>query len=333
MATHPDATQQFARTIEDILGDSGITFDAVTARIKTLPSLLNKVDKKTSDGEWFIPGGFDDAYDFIGVRVTTFHSTEIPEIRRVLEQHFHIDRVVDKAAETRVAGGFGYGSLHLICRIPDIPEDSTHILIHDLAEYSGQVMEVQIRTVLQHAWAEFEHDIRYKGPNTGSDPRIDRAFTLAAGLIELADQQFDQIAAISNHNPRATDSSDDAPLSADILPGVLTVILGPQFPRSRSEYYRYAYAMLAAHEIRDVGGLRELLSTDLAEDVRNVMHPDFPPGQVRMVDDVLLARYGRDHIKKTVSIGDHGDTRSGRLGNRWKKLLDAGLGAAHRPDN
>lgn len=192
------------------------------------------------------------------------------------------------------------------------------------------MMEVQIRTVLQHAWAEFEHDVRYKGPNTGSDPRIDRAFTLAAGLIELADQQFDQIASIANQTPRATDSSDDASLSPEILPGVLTVILGPLFPRSKSEYYRYAYAMLAAHGITDVGGLRELLSNDLAEAVRSVMHPDFPPGQVRMVDDVLLARYGRDHIKKTVDIGDHGETRSGRLGNRWKKLLDAGLGAASK---
>ncbi|MDU7504356.1 MAG: GTP pyrophosphokinase family protein, partial [Corynebacterium kroppenstedtii] len=166
--------------------------------------------------------------------------------------------------------------------------------------------------------------------NTGSDPRIDRAFTLAAGLIELADQQFDQIASIANQTPRATDSSDDASLSPEILPGVLTVILGPLFPRSKSEYYRYAYAMLAAHGITDVGGLRELLSDDLAEAVRSVMHPDFPPGQVRMVDDVLLARYGRDHIKKTVDIGDHGETRSGRLGNRWKKLLDAGLGAASK---
>lgn len=225
-SAHPLAAKQFARTIEDLLGDSGIAFDAVTARIKALPSLLDKVEKKTATGEWFFPHGFDDAYDFIGVRVTTFHSTEIPEIRRVLEQHFQIDRIVDKAAETRIAGGFGYGSLHLICRIPDITSDSTNILIQELAEYSGQMMEVQIRTVLQHAWAEFEHDVRYKGPNTGSDPRIDRAFTLAAGLIELADQQFDQIASIANQTPRATDSSDDATLSPEILPGVLTVILG-----------------------------------------------------------------------------------------------------------
>ena len=53
---------------------------------------------------------------------------------------------------------------------------------------------VQIRTVLQHAWAEFEHDIRYKGtvPEEHA-PELDRRFTLAAGLIELADREFSAI--------------------------------------------------------------------------------------------------------------------------------------------
>ena len=53
---------------------------------------------------------------------------------------------------------------------------------------------MQIRTVLQHAWAEFEHDIRYKGtiPEEHA-PDLDRRFTLAAGLLELADQEFSTI--------------------------------------------------------------------------------------------------------------------------------------------
>ena len=55
----------------------------------------------------------------------------------------------------------------------------------------GRRASVQIRTVLQHAWAEFEHDIRYKGsvPEAHA-PDFDRRFTLAAGLIELADREF-----------------------------------------------------------------------------------------------------------------------------------------------
>ena len=51
-----------------------------------------------------------------------------------------------------------------------------------------------MRTVLQHAWAEFEHDIRYKGTVPEEHARdFDRRFTLAAGLLELADQEFTTI--------------------------------------------------------------------------------------------------------------------------------------------
>ena len=55
---------------------------------------------------------------------------------------------------------------------------------------------VQIRTVLQHAWAEFEHDIRYKGvvPDEHAFD-LDRRFTLAAGLLGLADREFSAIRA------------------------------------------------------------------------------------------------------------------------------------------
>lgn len=48
--------------------------------------------------------------------------------------------------------------------------------------------------MLQHAWAKFEHDIRYKGTipvEHASD--LDRRFTLAAGLLELADREFSTI--------------------------------------------------------------------------------------------------------------------------------------------
>ena len=59
---------------------------------------------------------------------------------------------------------------------------------------AGAASQVQIRTVLQHAWAEFEHDIRYKGTVPDEHARdFDRRFTLAAGLLELADQEFSTI--------------------------------------------------------------------------------------------------------------------------------------------
>jgi hypothetical protein len=54
--------------------------------------------------------------------------------------------------------------------------------------------EIQIRTVLQHAWAEVEHDLGYKPAVDGSDEVVPeiirRRFSRIASLLEIADQEF-----------------------------------------------------------------------------------------------------------------------------------------------
>ncbi len=141
---HPDAATQLAAEIEDLLGDAGVTFDRVTARIKTWESLKAKAKKTTPSGENVYPEPWTDIHDIVGVRVTTFHSTEIPIAVDVLTRSFTLLRSVNKTAQTQIAGDFGYGSHHLILEIPEGTDG-----LDDLA---GTVFEVQIRTVLQHAW-------------------------------------------------------------------------------------------------------------------------------------------------------------------------------------
>ena len=71
---------------------------------------------------------------------------------------------------------FGYLSLHYICRVPDFP----------------YAFEVQMRTILQHAWANMNHDIGYK---TGVEVPKEylRNMNRLAGMLELVDEQFSQI--------------------------------------------------------------------------------------------------------------------------------------------
>lgn len=310
---HPGAADDFEGEIEDLLSDAGVTFDRVSARVKSWPSLKAKA-RRRSDNELDYPNPWEDIHDIIGVRVNVFHSTEIPLALDVLSEAFTVIRSVDKAAETRVAGGFGYGSHHLVL---EVPESST-----DLSHYVGQHFEVQVRTVLQHAWAEFEHDIRYKQGTDELDPQVDRAFTLAAGLIELADQQFDQIAAL-----RAPDTGTnpiDVELSAETLPGILAMLLANRFPRSRSEHYRWLEELLTDNGITTVSELASLLSVNDIETVSEAMRYRFPPGQVRLIDDLLLRRFGEQHIERTGSTGNRADQRPRRLRARLKSIRSRG---------
>ena len=105
-------------------------------------------------------------------------------------------------------------------------------------------MQVQLRTVLQHAWAEFEHDIRYKGTVPAEHAsEFDRRFTLAAGLLELADQEFSAIRE-RLRGAAPTETADDDPR---IAPRELAAFLAGQYADagwSRTDHYAWISGLL-----------------------------------------------------------------------------------------
>ena len=321
---YPNAAADFLGAIEDVLSDAGLTYDHVTARVKEWRSLRSKSRKRRPDGTLMYPHPWQDIHDLIGVRVTTYHSTEIPRIIEALTEVFEVRRSVDKTAQTRVSGSFGYGSHHLILRVP--PARVAPVL----QAYAGREFEVQIRTVLQHAWAEFEHDIRYKRRgNTGKlAPEVDRAFTLAAGLIELADQQFDLIAAQQSATDTTAPIDLDVKFTAETLPGIIALLHGNTIPQSRLEHYHWLEELLHAHGLTTVAQLTELMSPANLEQVKTALHYTFQPGQVRIIDDLLLAAFGEEHIAKTGTTGNFPAQRPARLRHRLALINTArsGLG-------
>ena len=73
----------------------------------------------------------------------------------------------------------GYKSVHIVEKLGKQRAD--------LVEYKGIYdlkFEIQIRTVLQHAWAELTHDRSYK-IDVVLPPHIQRKINLHAGLLEL----------------------------------------------------------------------------------------------------------------------------------------------------
>uniref|UniRef100_UPI0025E50721 GTP pyrophosphokinase n=1 Tax=uncultured Corynebacterium sp. TaxID=159447 RepID=UPI0025E50721 len=246
LSGHPTVTDDIRRVLSDELDDAGISYDQVSVRIKDRRSFLTKL--RNPDFPEY--RDFESAHDVIGIRVTVFTTSEIPLLVGVMRNLFAVEDVVDKARKARAEGSFGYASRHVIARLD--PDRLPGLAGTDL---DGRLVEIQLRTILQHAWAEFEHDIRYKNPDGDLPVEVHRAFTLAAGLIELADGQFDEIQHIVSSE---VDAPEDAELTATTLPGVLTMILGTTFPTSKAEYYTFAVDMLAAHGITTIGELTVL---------------------------------------------------------------------------
>ena len=121
------------------------------------------------------------------MRVITYVQRDIDAVAGLLAEQFTVLDDRDLGEETAAAGRFGYASRHLLVSRRRRRRRPT-------AYDPLFCASIQLRTVLQHAWAEFEHDIRYKGTVPPEQvPDLDRRFTLAAGLLELADREFEAI--------------------------------------------------------------------------------------------------------------------------------------------
>ena len=163
--------------LSDIVNDMGLTVLTVEHRVKAEKSLAGKLER---NGDYY--NVFEDLTDILGCRIVCFLSDEIDAIGKKVEESFVIDweNSSDKRALIK-DDTFGYLSLHYICSLPfgDKWPD----------EICGKKFEIQIRTILQHAWSAIHHDIGYKS-DFGVPRDIRRQFARLAGLLELADDEF-----------------------------------------------------------------------------------------------------------------------------------------------
>ena len=169
--------------IKKFFDEAGIVVAGIEHRVKTEASLAGKLALK---GEKY--RDIYDVTDIIGLRVITFYADDVDRVASVMEHHFGIDweNSVDKRT-AHDTDSFGYLSLHYIFRVPKkLYYRRGHPELNKLR------FEVQMRTVLQHAWANMNHDTGYK---SGVEvPRIYlRQLSRLAGILELVDDEFGRL--------------------------------------------------------------------------------------------------------------------------------------------
>jgi len=283
------ATAGWVTLIRTLLDDAGIDYLSVTGRTKSVASFAAKANR-TQDGRAVYADPLHEVTDQIGVRVITYVHNDVAAVAELLDDELTILDDRDLGEETARAGRFGYASRHLLVRT-DAGEDGLH------ADLVGERASVQVRTVLQHAWAEFEHDIRYKG-NVPEDAAadLDRRFTLAAGLIELADREFATI----RERIQAAAPGSTAEADADHIVGqeLATFLAGHYSDAgwSHTDHYDWIADLLAQLGIDTIDDLADLLTSVDADAVIRRMGYRYPAGAVRRLDDALLAIFGEQYV-------------------------------------
>lgn len=158
-----------------------IVYHSITSRAKTRESLQKKIERKGYTS-------LDLATDLCGLRVITFLESETKIVENYLRSIFSIDESnsedkSDNLGEDKV----GYKSIHLVGTLPE-----NLLLLPEFERFRDLKFEIQVRTILQHAWAEVEHDKNYKFSGQ-LPPDIKRRFKLLAGFLEIADREFESI--------------------------------------------------------------------------------------------------------------------------------------------
>ena len=179
--------ERFAREVEHqlrcILEEEGIVCNAITSRVKERDSLTQKIDVKSDKYK-----SLSEVTDIAGIHIITYYDSDVERAAKIVEREFCVDK--ENSINKREALGpekFGYCSVHYV-----VSMNEDRLKLPENRGYAGIKCEIQIRTVLQHAWAEIEHDLGYKS-EIDIPKDIRRSFSRLAGLLEVADKEFQEI--------------------------------------------------------------------------------------------------------------------------------------------
>lgn len=178
-------TENLRGLIYVLTRSQGIDSISIESRTKDIESFDAKIGRESKAGKY---SHVTNITDLSGIRIVVYYLDDVIKICNLIEENFEIDiaNSVNKNVSIE-ADRFGYLSIHYVASHNslrcDLPENK---------QFSGMKAEIQIRTVLQHAWAVLDRRLRYN--NEDDIPReIRRKFFRISALLEAADENLSEI--------------------------------------------------------------------------------------------------------------------------------------------
>jgi ppGpp synthetase/RelA/SpoT-type nucleotidyltranferase len=286
--------------LEDRIKTFGLKVASVHGRVKTSDSLVSKVERK----EYQDP--LSEINDFAGVRVVCQFTPDLDVIDQLIGELFDVHEIVDKSASL----GFdktGYQGTHYIVTLGSNHRGARYDGLADLKT------EIQVRTILQDAWAQISHSLDYKSEASVPE-RERRELYNVSSLLEISQNIFDRTR--ETRHRYSEEVRKKQPSSPDFL-------AQPIDRETISAYTRWKYPNLPVKE-----NLQELLIRDLDHSRFRTLK-DMEDAVVRAFDAVEaysreapnLFTFGTDYITKSMGFVDEHFRRAHGFGTQTRQAF------------
>ena len=167
--------------IDKLIENAGIGVHSISGRVKERDNFIKKCQKDKYDD-------FSQITDVVGIRVVNYLLDEVEEVCKLIESEFVVDErnSGDKSSKLN-PDQFWYDSIHYVLRLK--PQ---RCQLPEYAKYKDLVFEVQVRTLLQHTWAEFSHENYYKR-STVYPRELQRRLSRMSAVLEQNDDEFQRL--------------------------------------------------------------------------------------------------------------------------------------------
>ncbi|GAB5404291.1 MAG: GTP pyrophosphokinase family protein [Aureliella sp.] len=180
--------QQYAARLDslvvDLLKQRGIPVHATEYRSKSIESFKEKIGRP---GKRYV-NPLVELTDLAGNRVILYYQEDVDKVCDILRAEFAVDEPSSgKTSSQLTPDQFGYNSVHLIV---GLGKKRRHL--PEWHPFTELLAEIQVRTVLQHAWSAVSHSMQYKR-ESDIPTALRRRLNRLSGLFELADDEFSAI--------------------------------------------------------------------------------------------------------------------------------------------
>lgn len=166
---YSEAARICSAEVESLLESNGIRA-IVTYRAKRYDRLYDKIEKRAKEKNYkSIENIYEDIIDLAGVRIALYFPGDREEVEKMINERFSVKKIKhfpdsSKNHDNKDLNKYnkvfdGYKATHYRIFMKESKLNSA------TKRYAKAPIEIQVASVLMHAWAEVEHDLVYKPLN------------------------------------------------------------------------------------------------------------------------------------------------------------------------